>query len=244
VSDNSKDKDFAPINVELSDRIPLASKRQSSPPQTNENTKSNMPMLVIAIVIALSACGASAYLYSLHQQNLASLATAEERIVRLENRLNATGEEMGNSTVALQVKVTELSARTEELWEQMDKLWASAWRRNQQEIKSLDGDLKGLQTNTNTLLKNMETKIANVSSGTQQLQNRIDGVNTKVGTQANDMLAINVNQDEMQSTITKQNTELRQMAEKLILLEKRNTSLLQQLQQIETKLTEVANKGV
>ena len=244
MSDNSKDKDFAPINVELSDRIPLASKRQSSPPQTNENTKSNMPMLVIAIVIALSACGASAYLYSLHQQNLASLATAEERIVRLENRLNATGEEMGNSTVALQVKVTELSARTEELWEQMDKLWASAWRRNQQEIKSLDGDLKGLQTNTNTLLKNMETKIANVSSGTQQLQNRIDGVNTKVGTQANDMLAINVNQDEMQSTITKQNTELRQMAEKLILLEKRNTSLLQQLQQIETKLTEVANKGV
>lgn len=244
MSDNSKDKDFAPINVELSDRIPLTSKRQSSAPQTSDSSKSNMPMLVIAIIIALLACGSSAYLYSLHQQNLASLSTAEKRIVSLENRLNATGEEMGNSTVALQVKVTELSARTEELWEQMDKLWASAWRRNQQEIKSLDGDLKGLQTNTNTLLKNMETKIASVSSANQQLQNRIDGVNTKVGTQANDMLAINVNQDEMQSTITKQSTELRQVAEKLILLEKRNTSLLQQLQQIEAKLTEVANKGV
>jgi hypothetical protein len=34
------------------------------------------------------------------------------------------------------------------------------------------------------------------------------------------------------------------MAEKLILLEKRNTNLLQQLQQLEAKLNELANKSV
>ena len=67
---------------------------------------------------------------------------AEQRILQLENKLSATGEEIGESTVALQVKVTELTNKTNELWEQMDKLWASAWRRNQQEIADL-GDRVG-----------------------------------------------------------------------------------------------------
>jgi chromosome segregation ATPase len=244
VSDNSKDKDFAPINVEISDRIPMASQRQSNGKPTTVVTKSSNVLGILCLVLVIVAGAACGYLFHLHQTSLDAIEQAKTRIETLENRLNATGEEMGNSTVALQVKVTELSTRTQELWEQMDKLWASAWRRNQSEIKSIEADLVGLQKNTTNAAKSLETKIADASSSVQKLQNRIDGVNTKVSSQSNDLLAINVNSDELQNEVNKQNTELRQMAEKLILLEKRNTNLLQQLQQLEAKLNELANKSV
>jgi chromosome segregation ATPase len=248
MSDKSKDKDFAPINVEISDRMPSASQRQNATKGSQKDTqgvgKSNNAFVSIVLLVAIGGCAASFYLYTLHQQNIALITAAENRIESLENRLDATGEEMGNSTVALQVKVTELSTKTQELWEQMDKLWSSAWRRNQQEIRSLETSLQSYQKEANTLIKSLETKIGNSTSSIAQLQKRIDAVNTKVGGQANDILAINVTQENTQSAISQQNTEMRKMAENLILLERRNTNLLQELKQIETKLTELANKAV
>ena len=244
MSNNDKDKDFAPINVEINDRIPMASQRQSGNSGTTVVTKSSNVLVSITLFVAGIACVASAYLFHLDQQNREIIAKSEARIESLENRLSATGEEMGNSTVALQVKVTELSTKTEELWEQMDKLWASAWRRNQQDIKNLDGSLKSSKQSLTSSITGLESKITTSLGNITQLQNRIDGINTKVSGQANEVLAINVNREELQGTITKQNNELRQMAEKLILLEKRNTTLLQQLQQMDEKITELANKSV
>lgn len=248
MSDKSKDKDFAPINVEISDRAPTASQRQSAAKSSAKTaavvSKGNNALVSVVLVFAIVACAASFYLYKLQQQSIGVVAAAEDRIESLENRLNATGEEMGNSTVALQVKLTELSTKTEALWEQMDKLWSSAWRRNQQEIKSLEASLQRYQKDANAINKRLETKIGSSTNSIAQLQNRIDGVNTKVGVQANDMLAINVNQESTQATIDSQNAELRQLAEKLILLERRNTNLLQKLQQVEKKLDELANKAV
>lgn len=244
MSDNSKDKDFAPINVDLGDRIPMSSQRQQGTKSPQVITKSNnglVSMLIVSTVIAVSACG---YLFWLSQEQSRVLADNENRIVSLENKLSATGEEMGNSTVALQVKVTELSNRAEQLWEQMDKLWASAWRRNQQEIKSLEGNLGNFQKDVNKLLKETEAKVKTGIDRVQQVQTRVDGVNNKVSNQGNDILAINVEQEKLQGTINKQNTELRQMTEKLILLEKRNTSLLQKLQELESKLNELVRRSV
>ena len=244
MSDNPKDKDFAPINVEVEDRIPLASSRHVGTKTSAVETKSKNGFTAIAFVIAAVACGASVYLYSLHTAQVDLLAKNEVRIKALEDKLSATGEEMGNSTVALQVKVSELSATAKELWEQMDKLWASAWRRNQQEIETLSANFKNLQQDTNKLVKDLDLKVANNNATSASIQSRIDGVNTKVNAQANDILSVNVRQDENLQTSTKHTATLREMSEKLILLEKRNTTLLQKIQQLENKITEVANKSV
>lgn len=244
MSDNPKDKDFAPINVEVEDRIPMAGNRQSSAKASTVETKSKNGLTVIAFLVAAIACAGSGYLYSLHTVQVNLLAENEVRIKALEDKLSATGEEMGNSTVALQVKITELSATAKELWEQMDKLWASAWRRNQQEIKTLSTNFKNLQQDTNKLVKDLDAKVASNNATSANIQSRIDGINTKVNAQANDILSVNVRQDENLQTNSKHAATLREMSEKLILLEKRNTTLLQKIQQLENKITEVANKSV
>jgi ribosomal protein L17 len=244
MSDNPKDKDFAPINVEVEDRIPMAGNRQSSTKASAVETKSKNGLTIVAFLVAAIACAASGYLYSLHTVQVNLLAENELRIQALEDKLSATGEEMGNSTVALQVKITELSATAKELWEQMDKLWASAWRRNQQEIKTLSANFKNLQQDTNKLVKDLDAKVASNNATSANIQSRVDGINTKVNAQANDLLSVNVRQDENLQTNSKQAATLREMSEKLILLEKRNTTLLQKIQQLENKITEVANKSV
>lgn len=244
MSDQNKDKDFAPINVELSDRIPVAAQRSKNQSANHTSHKSAHGLTIIAIIIAIAACGASGFLYSLHEKNLALIEAKEQRLLSLENRLSATGEEMGNSTVALQVKVGELSEKTEELWEQMDKLWASAWRRNQTEIKSLSEETKKSQREVSSLISALETQMANNKSSISKTQQRIDSVNTKVTAQANEMLSASVNQEEFQSNITQQDNKIREMAEKIILLERRNTSLLKEIQDIENRLNAVVNRGV
>jgi chromosome segregation ATPase len=243
MSDNPKDKDFAPINVELSDRIPISGNRQSSIKAVTSEAKS-AKNTSIALVVAVVACAISGYLFSANIQNQSLLEENEIRIKSLEDRLSATGEEIGNSTIELKVKVGELSARSEELWGQMDKLWASAWRRNQQEIKTLAANFKNLQQDTNRIVKELDTKVSNNGSAVSSMQSRIDGVNTKVNTQANELLSVIVKQDESQQINSAQALTLRDMAEKLILLEKRNTTLLQKIQRLENKLNELVNKSV
>ena len=244
MSDQNKDKDFAPINVELGDRIPVASQRTSSTNSSKAPTKGGNGLTIVALIIAMGACGASGFLYSLHEKNLALIDAKEKRLLSLENRLSATGEEMGNSTVALQVKVSELSDKTEELWEQMDKLWASAWRRNQTEIKSLSEQATQTKRELTSLLKTLETDVANNQSSIGKTQQRIDSVNAKVSAQANEMLSATVNQEGLQSSISEQDRKSREMAEKIILLERRNTSLLKQIQDLEQKLNAAINRGV
>jgi hypothetical protein len=113
-------------------------KQQPESDNDNENKGGGSKTLTfLVLIIALAACGASYWLYQQTLAQDAALSNAAERISDLERRLSATGEEIGQSAVALQVKVTELNEKTDELWVQMDKLWASAWRRNQADIESL-----------------------------------------------------------------------------------------------------------
>jgi chromosome segregation ATPase len=81
-----------------------------------------------------------------------TLASSSARIQQLENQLSATGEEIGESTIALKVKLEAVSEKTELLLSEMDKLWASAWRRNQEEIKALNSKSINMaqQQNKNT----------------------------------------------------------------------------------------------
>ena len=112
------------------------------PPPPEQKAKVSGPSwLALIFIIIMLGAGIGYTAYTIEQQKLV-IIEAQKRIGDLENRLSATGEEMDQSAVALQVKVGELSAKTQDLWEQMDKLWASAWRRNQSEIKDLEASVK------------------------------------------------------------------------------------------------------
>jgi chromosome segregation ATPase len=247
---SNKEQDFAPINIDVDERRPIGNRGTSVETLTPSSGGSNV-FTAIVLVVAIGACAASAYLYTqLETANKEALRT-DSRLQSLEQRLSATGEEMGNSTVALQVKVTELADKTEELWEQMDRLWASAWRRNQEEIKTLNSSLANLKSGNETSVTGLEKEIETASGNIQQMLNRINGLNEKLVAQANDILAASVNAEqagevavEAGEVAERQATELKQLNDKIKLLESRNTSLLNKISDLESLLQEIAKKTV
>ena len=83
----------------------------------SENAKTTSSLwLFLAILLAVASCGASYWLFTQYQAQSVQLVEATQRISDLEQRLSATGQEMDQSAVALQVKVTELSKKADELW--------------------------------------------------------------------------------------------------------------------------------
>ncbi|WP_100640704.1 hypothetical protein [Alteromonas facilis] len=192
-------------------------------------------LAVFALLLALGAGGAAGYLYTQLQAQLATAQAAEARIADLENRLSATGEEMGESTVALQVKVSELSNRAEELWDQMDKLWASAWRRNQKEIgdlgTKLDEQVASLRSTANSANQTANNNKTSLNSMTTQLESV-----------ASEMLAINVQLERLSATNGETNRDLQSTTEKLRLLEQRNAALVTRIGQIETEIRDLATR--
>jgi peptidoglycan hydrolase CwlO-like protein len=195
-----------------------AQKTSSSPekeepdlPKPSGNSPSWLAVLALLVIIV----GVASYWSNLQYKS--SLA-AEARIAELERRLSATGEEMGQSAVALQVKVTELSEKTSQLWEQMDKLWASAWRRNQEEIKGLSRDL-------NTQNTTLSDKISSATSD-------IKSYETTVGL--------------LQELVDSQATSIKQLKNVLVEAETSNTELKQQFSSLREKLmsTALANNNL
>lgn len=244
MSSSSKDTDFAPINVDVSDRKPVGTKKPTPQRQNNSGGSSGKLLVTFAFLFALVACAASIYLFTVLQQSQENVIANQNRIQTLENRLSATGEEMGNSTVALQVKVGELSEKTTELWDQMDKLWASAWRKNQEEIKSLGSNVVTLKSDVDKSITDVTKKVNSAESGTQQLMTRINSLNSNITEQANNLVAVRVENEGFTQANTKQSVEIRDLKEKVILLEKRNTSLLQKLNEVEGQVKELALKTI
>jgi chromosome segregation ATPase len=93
------------------------------------------------IVVALAAAGiACGWAWQLQQElDVAEslLARYEERISDLEDRLSDTDQGMNQSAAALSVKIKEL-------YSEVDKLWASAWRRNKAKIADLENSRDSL----------------------------------------------------------------------------------------------------
>ena len=157
--------------------------------------------------------------------------------MQLENKLSATGEEIGESTVALQVKVTELSNKTNELWEQMDKLWASAWRRNQKEIADLGDRVGNVQTALN---KN----IGSVSDDVNAQAAAIGSVKNQLASLADELLAVNVQLEQAANDKQSAQQSVRNLSDKLSVLEQRNTTLSGRLTSLENEIREIATKVV
>jgi chromosome segregation ATPase len=153
-------------------------------PTASSSSPSWFGILFLLIIIV----GAAGY-WSFEQYKV--LQQAQSRIAELESRLSATGEDMDQSAAALQIKVSELSKKTEHLWTEMDKLWASAWRRNQSEIAALNKtvmalkaasekstkSLRGETADTNTTIGLVKEQLENQSSLLKQLNEKFSQVN-------------------------------------------------------------------
>ena len=155
-------------------RAQLTNKSSKKGNVSDESTSaSNSPSWFAVLFLLIIIVGAASY-WSFEQFKV--LQQSQSRITELESRLSTTGEDMDQSAAALQVKVSELSAKTEHLWTEMDKLWASAWRRNQTEIGALNKTAMALKASTDKNTKNLKSEASdnNTSIGLvkEQLENQ------------------------------------------------------------------------
>lgn len=251
MADNSKNDDFPTIRLDEEDRreyqqkrqpekqkgtVPPASSAKTSSTTSNSSGGNGLWVLLVALV-ALAGCGGCYYLYTLMEQQKAQANAAEARIAQLEKRLSATGEEIGESTVALQVKVTELSNKTTELWEQMDKLWASAWRRNQKEIADL-GDRVG------SVKSSLDKQIDGVDKDVKAQNSEIGSLKTQLASVADEILALNVQMEQAAGDKRSYQQQVKNLNDKLSVLETRNSSLSGRIAGLENEIREIATKVV
>lgn len=234
--------DVPNIRIDASDRTVQGNNPNGAQPPAPTIVKANNQGLVIStLLIALIAAGASGFLYYTQQQSQMALDSATTRILELENRLSATGEEMGNSTVALQVKVGELANRAEELWGQMDKLWASAWRRNQKDIKDLS---KVVEDNRTQAQSNVNTVTASVKKSINRVNNQFDALQNDFNATKNEILSVSLELETMKQGLLSGQDTYSVINEKIAILEQRNTALRNKVAAMEKTLNSVSVKPV
>ena len=102
--------------------------------------------ICISLVVAAVACAWAWQLQQSLDGSAALLANYETRIADLEARLSDTDEGLNESSAAMAVKIKEL-------YSEVDKLWASAWRRNKAKIADLEKARDGLTSRVATLEK-------------------------------------------------------------------------------------------
>jgi len=247
MANSPKNDDFPTIRLDDEDRRDYQQKKHTASGNTAagvsasspaQQSKGGFPFVAsLALVVALAASGAAYYLYDLSLKQAATNQAAEARIADLERRLSATGEEMGESTVALQVKVNELSEKTTELWDQMDKLWASAWRRNQKEIADLSARVGNVQNN-------LQESINQVSRNTTTHQTKLAAIESQMSGLADEMLALNVQIEQSLGDRQSFEQQSKNLQEQLAVIEQRNAALSGRITQLENEIKNMATKLV
>ncbi len=180
---------------------------------------SNSPSWFAFLFLLLIIVGATSY-WSFEQHK--AFQQAQNRITDLESRLSATGEDMDQSAAALQIKVSELSLKTEDLWRQMDKLWASAWRRNQSEIGVLNKTVMAVKASS-------EESTRNLSSETSDNNTIINLVKEQLENQANLLKQLNDSFGQSNNVDANFEQQLASLREKLISTALVNNNLTNQI---------------
>ena len=162
------------------------SKTRKTPAGNSSGGGSSFSTIMIFILIVV--LGVGGWWFDMQNKTLqAQIASAESRIQELEDLLSATGEEMGESTVVMKARLTDLTEKTEELWAQMDKLWASAWRRNQAEIK----DLQTQQSQQSKTISNLSAQGKTTSDSVKSLATKQTETDFNLGILSEQMQAAN-----------------------------------------------------
>lgn len=148
------------------------------PTGRHEAVHADAPISRVLIIVALClAVGVGAWTALIHRslgQARVELGQAQSRIAELERQLSSSDESWSQSSVAMQVKLKDVADKTDTLWKEMDKLWASAWRRNQKDI----GDQAELLKKQDALLKSQAQAVAGLR---QELQTQGKSLGERAG---------------------------------------------------------------
>jgi chromosome segregation ATPase len=229
------DEHIPSLSVDQADRQAYQSrgkkggKSHPQPASTNRPNKSSSSWLVVfTFLLVCVSLGGGAWLYQQFVSLQSALSESQARINELEETLSATGEEMGESAVAMQVRVTQLTEKTDQLWEQMDKLWASAWKRNQNEIKALE--------------KQANSQFEDAKKMSALLQSSVDEATTSLGLLDEQIQLIEEDKSQLKQAITlsiktneKINQQIKNMQETLIEAGQDRRNLARRLSSVERK---------
>lgn len=120
--------------------------------------------LLVAGLLCVAA-GSLVWSWTLQEDVIALLVSSEisgTRIEKLEGLLTSTGESMNESELAMQVKIKEL-------YSEVDKLWASAWRRNKKAIADQGEAIEQLKKQTAGIATN-KTRIDKLTKSEAELR--------------------------------------------------------------------------
>ncbi|MCG9759137.1 hypothetical protein CWC29_012080 [Pseudoalteromonas sp. S4498] len=187
----------------------------------------------IAAIIALAASVFG--LYGQLSATQTQLLESTKRIAELEHTLTATDEEMDLSAGAMQAKLNTLTERTDELWSQMDKLWASAWRRNQSEIKKLEEQASNnakSQTSTTTRVEALSQSQTELALKLSLIEEQQQAANVL----KNQIAAINDDVDQLKSQTQSRDSKQIEIGGSLAQIEMTQTALAEKLERLERRL--------
>ncbi len=114
---------------------PARAPRAEGAPSQGGNSGSMRYVAVLALLLGLATAAVAALLYQQTVRLDTALAQANLRIADLEGKLSVTGDNVNQSSAAMQVKIKELGG-------EVDKLWASAWRKNDARLTELESGMK------------------------------------------------------------------------------------------------------
>ena len=197
------------------------------------SVKSNSPSWFAFLFLLIIIVGAAGY-WSLEQYKV--LQQAQSRIADLESRLSATGEDMDQSAAALQIKVSELSTKTEHLWSEMDKLWASAWRRNQSEIGDLNKTVVALKAASEKSAKSLSSDAADNNTSIGIIKEQLEN-------QANLLKQLNDSFSQVNNVDADFEQQLASLREKLISTALANNNLTNQIDDLRKRIIAAEKKA-
>lgn len=187
-------------------------------------------------IVAIIALAASVFgLYGQLSATQTQLLESTKRIADLEHTLTATDEEMDLSAGAMQAKLNTLTERTDELWSQMDKLWASAWRRNQSDIKKLEEQASNNaknQTSTTTKVETLSQSQTELALKLSLLEEQQQAASVL----KNQIAAINGDVDQLKSQAQSRDSKQIEIGASLTQIEMAQTALAEKLERLERKL--------
>ena len=213
--------------------------------QEQKTSSSTMLSKFSTLLIYLLIAGAAYWVYQQHIKTNAIIDSAEQRIASLEHQLSATGEEMGESAVEMKVRLETLGKTSDKLWEEMDKLWASAWRKNQSQIKTLQRSNKSLTDLTTAQRKEVTSTIASIKEiNDKQVSTEYSIDALKEQLKSSENLIDQIKKLSLELSAIESNSQGRDkqqiaLASRVTKLSSQNKQLSLQIKKLETKLAQV-----
>jgi chromosome segregation ATPase len=193
--------------------------------ETNNSSSSPSWFALLFLLMVIIAVGS---FWSFQQFKI--FKEAQNRITVLENRLSSTGQDMDQSAAALQFKISELSKKTDDLWEQMDKLWASAWRRNQTEIMALNKTVIALKSTYKKTTRSINSSVSNNDTSIGLLKEQLENQASVINQMKTQLSEFGGSEDEYEQ-------QLASLRERLISTALANNSLTNKIDDLARRVT-------